>query len=65
MIQHLALTEAQLNLILELLEWEQKELLVEIRHTDTAHFRVGLKERQATVEAVLQKIKAPQVAEQV
>jgi len=65
MVQHLALSEAQLNLILELLEGEQKELLVEIRHTDTANFRVGLKERLATVEAVLLKVKSLKVAESV
>jgi len=65
MIQHLALSEAQLNLILELLEGEQKELLVEIRHTDTATFRVGLKERLATLEAVLLKVKSLEVAERV
>lgn len=65
MIQQLALSEAQLNLILELLEGEQKELLVEIRHTDTATFRVGLKERLATLEAVLLKVKSLEVAERV
>jgi len=65
MIQHLALSEAQLNLILELLEGEQKELLVEIRHTDTANFRVGLKERLATVEAVLLKMKSLELTERV
>jgi len=65
MIQHLALSEAQLNLILELLEGEQKELLVEIRHTDTANFRVGLKERLATVEAVLLKVKSLELTERV
>ena len=65
MIQQLALSEAQLNLILELLEGEQKELLVEIRHTDTATFRVGLKERLATLEAVLLKVKSLEAAERV
>ncbi|HTS51149.1 MAG TPA: hypothetical protein VMH05_24550 [Bryobacteraceae bacterium] len=65
MIQHLALSEAQLNLILELLEGEQKELLLEIRHTDTANFRVSLKERLATLEAVLLKVKSLEAAERV
>lgn len=41
MVQQLALSEPQLNLILELLESEQKELLVEIRHTDNAVFSCG------------------------
>jgi hypothetical protein len=65
MTQQLALSEAQLNLILELLEGEQKELLVEIRHTDTANFRMGLKERLATVEAALLKVKSLELAERV
>jgi len=65
MMQQLALSAAQLDLILELLEGEQKELLVEIRHTDTATFRVGLKERLATVETVLVKVKSLQAAEPV
>ena len=60
MTQQLALSEAQLDLILELLEGEQRELLVEIRHTDTADFRVGLKERLATVEMLLLKVKSLQ-----
>ncbi len=65
MTQQLALSAAQLDLILELLEGEQKELLVEIRHTDTANFRMGLKERLATVETVLLKVKSLQAAEPV
>jgi hypothetical protein len=65
MIQQLALPEAQLDLILELLEGEQKELLVEIRHTDTADFRLGLKERLAMVEILLLKVKSLQAAEAV
>jgi hypothetical protein len=65
MIQQLALSEAQLDLILELLEGEQKELLVEIRHTDTADFRLGLKERLAMVEMLLLKVKSLQAAEAV
>lgn len=65
MIQQLALSEAQSDLLLELLEGEQKELLVEIRHTDTADFRVGLKERLAMVEMLLLKVKSLQAAEPV
>ena len=62
MIHQLALSEPQLNLILELLEGEQKELLVEIRHSRTADFRAGLKERLAIVEELLLKVKALQAA---
>ncbi|MBZ5611267.1 MAG: hypothetical protein LAP38_23645 [Acidobacteriia bacterium] len=53
-----------MSLILELLQSEQKELLVEIRQTDTANFRVGLKERQATVEALIQQVQAAQPVQQ-
>jgi hypothetical protein len=46
-----------MNLILELLEGEQKELLVEIRHTDHAAFRAGLKQRLAMVESLIHQVK--------
>ena len=52
-----ALSAPELSLLLELLEGEQKELLVEIRHTDTAVFRVGLKERLEMVEALIRRVK--------
>jgi hypothetical protein len=51
----LGLSEDELKLVVELLEREQKELLIEIRHTDTANFRTGLKERLATIEALLKR----------
>ncbi len=56
MTHELVLSETQLSLMLELLYSEQKELLVEIRHTDSASFRGGLKERLATVESLIQKV---------
>lgn len=55
MTQDFALSTPELDLVRELLEGEQKELLLEIRHTDTANFRAGLKERLATVEALLRR----------
>lgn len=58
MAQQLVLSGPELELILELLEYEEKELRVEIRHTDTANFRVGLKERFATIESLIPRIKA-------
>jgi hypothetical protein len=54
----LALSEPQVSLLLELLEGEQKELLVEIRHTDTKTFRAGLKERLAEVELLIGEVQA-------
>jgi len=58
MTNQLALSDPQLSLIVELLEREHKELLVEIRHTDNAVFRAGLKERLAMVETLVNEAKA-------
>ena len=58
MIQELALSGPELELLLELLEAEHKELLLEIRHTDTANFRAGLKERRDHVESLIDRTKA-------
>lgn len=55
MTQQFALSNPELDLVRELLEGEQKELLLEIRHTDTANFRAGLKERLATVESLIRR----------
>ena len=55
MAQELILVGPELELILELLEGEQKELLVEIRHTDTAEFRGGLKNRLEMVESLIHR----------
>lgn len=58
MTQPFALSDPELDLVRELLEGEQKELLLEIRHTDTANFRAGLKERLATVESLIHRAEA-------
>ena len=63
MTQHLVLSGPQLSLFLELLQSEQKKLFVEIRHTDTATFRAGLKERLATAESLIEQVQAAQRAE--
>lgn len=54
----LVLSEPQVSLLVELLEGEQKELLVEIRHTDTKTFRAGLKERLSEVESLIREMQA-------
>jgi len=54
----LSLSGSQIELILEILEHQQSRLLVEIRHTDTATFRRGLKERLENVEALIQCFQA-------
>jgi len=64
MTQQFVLSGPELQLILELLEDAQKHLLVEIRHTDTAEYRAGLKERLAIVESLVQRAEALLHAEQ-
>jgi len=64
MAQQLALSIPELHLILKMLEDAQKHLLIEIRHTDTATFRAGLKERFAMTESLLHKTGALMQAEQ-
>lgn len=58
MTQEFVLSGPQLDLIVDLLESEQKELLVEIRHTDNAAFRAGLKERLTMVESLIHQVEA-------
>jgi len=65
MTQQLVLSGPELDLILELLQSQQKELRVEIRHTDSADFRAGLKGRMATVESLIQQIQRVQQNEAV
>jgi len=55
-MEPLVLSGAQLNLIMELLESEQRELLVEVRHTDKASFRAGLKDRLKMVEELMRQV---------
>ena len=64
MTQQFVLSGPELQLILELLEDAQKHLLVEIRHTDTAEYRAGLKERLAMVESLIHHAEALVHAEQ-
>jgi hypothetical protein len=64
MIQQLVLSGPELHLILELLQDAQKHLLIEIRHTDTASFRAGLKERLTIVESLIHQSEASVHAEQ-
>jgi hypothetical protein len=64
MAQQLVVSGREINLILELLEREQKELLVEIRHTDHAAFRAGLRERLAMIESLIHQAEALVHAEQ-
>ena len=60
MTHQLDLSDAELDLLLELLVREQRELLLEIRHTDTAKFRNGLRERLELVESLMNRARAAQ-----
>ena len=57
-MHELTVSNAELGLLLELLECEQKELLVEIRHTDTRKFRNDLQARLAMVESLIERARA-------
>jgi len=54
----LRLSGEEIELVLDLLEQQHSRLLVEIRHTDTANFRLRLKERLASVESLIQRFQA-------
>lgn len=52
----LKLSDAEWDLINELLEAEQKQLLVEIRHTHAAAYKETLRLRLAAIEAMLERM---------
>jgi hypothetical protein len=52
----LTLSVAQLELLEELLQREQKQILIEIRHTDAAAYRENLRQRLATVDCLLDQM---------
>ena len=54
----LTLSEAQLDFVEELLRREQKQLLIEIRHTDAAAYREGLRQRLAVADTVMDEIES-------
>jgi hypothetical protein len=65
-MHELNFSNAELGLLLELLECDQKELLKEIRHTDTRKFKNDLQARLATVESLIERTRAAhQVAQAV
>lgn len=51
------LSETQWRLMLDLLNSEHKQLLIEIRHTDTHAFREELQERLSLVESTIAQIR--------
>lgn len=64
MTEEFALSGPELQFILELLKDAHKHLLVEIRRTDTAEFRAGLKARLALVESLIDRTEELSHAEQ-
>ena len=47
----------ELDLLLELLEWSHRNLLIEIRHTDTREYKRTLLERLKVLEEILQRLR--------
>jgi hypothetical protein len=54
MIDHV-LTDKELQLVLELLENERKQLLPETRHTDTRSMREALKARLQALDRLIER----------
>ena len=57
-----ALTAAEWDLVVELLEREQKQLLVEIRHADRGTFRQQLRPRLDLVNQLLSRLEPSSAA---
>ena len=49
------LTEAEWNIILELLARERRDLPIEIHHTSTRKYREELRDRLRTIEDLLER----------
>lgn len=55
MTHQLFISDPELELIIELLERDQRKLLVEIRHTDAHKFRDDLRARLKTIESLIER----------
>lgn len=53
---NLFFSEQECAVMAELLERERRQLLIEIRHTDTASYRQDLRDRLTTVESALARL---------
>jgi hypothetical protein len=60
---NLLFSDAERELICELIQREHRQLIVEIRHTDAAAFRHGLQDRLAILESTLAKFVPVAIAE--
>ena len=66
MLEHAAqpvLTDQEWALLAELLEAEQRELPVEIRHTDSRAYKEQLLQRLRVVDGLMARLRALTVAE--
>lgn len=54
------LTENELEVVVELLETQLRDILVEIRHTTTREFRQKLQAREQVIAGLLAKVGAVQ-----
>ncbi len=54
--QPLHLTDVEMDLILDLLEQEEKQLLSEIDHTSTGSYRAKLRQRFDLVKSLLERL---------
>ena len=52
----LMLTEPEVRLLAEILETDLKDLLMEIARTDNRAMREGLKEREARLQGILDRL---------
>jgi len=52
----LMLTEPEVRLLSEILETDRKNLLMEIARTDNRAMREGLKEREALLQGILDRL---------
>ncbi len=55
----LRLTDKEHELLLQLLEEQQKHLLLEIAKADHLAFRTALRQRCAALEGIIEKLKEP------
>jgi hypothetical protein len=54
----ISFSDAERQLLIELLDTEVRELVHEIHHTDDRDYRQVLKEKEGTIEELLKKLKA-------
>jgi hypothetical protein len=61
-VQPPALSDAEWDLLLELLERQQRELLVEIRHSDSGAFKQQLRLRLEMVNSLIDRLRPSEAA---